>query len=872
MATPRPPSSSSSGLDDVGPSPRAAKHIVTAGGAGATATKTAFASGGNAQPPPSSATSGAGLMAMMASKVIAINRAKKKPTTLSANALREIDKQKEHRNRVLQAQKVTDTLISRKTVEKWKRLREKNKMKTENPKYDGMALSLKLHTNVINLDAFLRNNKRHRSILANVQAFTNNKESDRTRNYRKLRMRMRTERLKEQEYHMQELASTLRKPKTLIDNNLRERKNKRNGGVNNTRVSSTPPERTSKRPGSSRPGSSKPGSSQNRSGRSSSQRPRTTEPHSDFPLTGSLKMKRPESTISSRGGGTPSAERSRRTRPEWSGSTSSRGGVAVSEMEWTRGSLLEGQSLEEEDGEEEDATETLHHIQHIVTSEANLMNIGYLNDAEFLMKEYKKYEGLEAKEMKETIYDKVMAGIPPIVTKDDIYDEQRREWDASAKSFDREEEEEKILMNLQHLERMLQKFKNAGVNIEKIMQEEKKKRFETTHGGCIDTKTELDSPRLRKLRPYLSEGGQFYSEGMMFPEHERTTSSPIGESFLKVLSFKEEEEGAFEGAEPEGEAEGKSEEEDEIPRSTGFFHEDGFVAAEEEEEEKEEEEEEEVVVVKEEAEKNVAAVDKVQEDKEIAMIQEKELAQRNTPNRARTPPGNSRPRSTSPHYANDTNTSDIRQRVTKLVVNDNDTRRDSWFNGGAIQGGVALHHSPSQNDSHVLLQKEEHAVDYDDIGMRTRAFTGDGGKSMHHHVPGVRMGGHTQVVKDMERGRIKQMKKKVKVKGGVRGYSNPPPRKRNMSKRRSPTRSVSPKPQPIVKRGAGGGSKEEWFVAIDPASGLNYWYNPWNGSTTWHRPQGFDSSRTVYSPNKATTSNATDLSGDSGVNYSSEDE
>jgi hypothetical protein len=220
---------------------------------------------------------------------------------------------------------------------------------------------------------------------------------------------------------------------------------------------------------------------------------------------------------------------------------------------------------------------------------------------------------------------------------------------------------------------------------------------------------------------------------------------------------------------------------------------------------------------------------------------------------------------------NDTKTSDIRQRVTKLVVNDNDTRRDSWFNGGAIQGGIAMHHSPSQNDSHILRQAEEHVEDFDSIGMRTRSYTGDVGRTLHHHVPGVRMGGHSTVVKDMQRGR----KKQSKTKKAVRGYSNPPPRKRNMNQRKSPTRSVSPKPKPVVKRGEGG-KKEEWFVAIDPASGLNYWYNPWNGSTTWHKPRNFDESRTVFSPAQVGQGGggggSLNVSGDSGVNYSSEDE
>ena len=57
----------------------------------------------------------------------------KKPNTLSPYAVRDIERQKLHRFRVLSAQKVTDTLISRKTAEKWKRMRTKNSTKTERP-------------------------------------------------------------------------------------------------------------------------------------------------------------------------------------------------------------------------------------------------------------------------------------------------------------------------------------------------------------------------------------------------------------------------------------------------------------------------------------------------------------------------------------------------------------------------------------------------------------------------------------------------------------------------------------------------------------------------------------------------------------------
>jgi hypothetical protein len=557
------------------------------------------------------------LMASQVSKVIALNRARKKPATLSANALREIDKQKEHRNRVLQAQKVTDTLISRKTVEKWKRLREKNKMKTENPKYDGMALSLKLHTNVINLDAFLRNNERHRSLLKNVQAFTNNRESDRTKNYRKLRMRMRNERLKEQEYHMQELASTLRKPVALTGTGGKA------GGVEKKRFSSTAPESKIRKSGRSH----RPGSSNNRSPtptnaarRSSTLRSRTSsnDSHSsDFPLSDSLKMKRPGSTASSRSASTPSAKRGRRREADWSdgGSHVSRVGEQEDLQLTNNAHTLHGDK--EGDNGKYEVNSTSQHINHIVTSEANLMNMGYLDDEEFLRGTYTKYQEMGVKEMKKAIYDKIMAEIPPLVTKQDIDEEQKREGDPEARPFGREEEEEKNLMSLQHLERMLLKFKNAGVDVDKVIEDERRKNFELTHGGHIDTdKTNLDSPRLRRLRPHLSEGGGYYSESMLFPEQEEnneTTKVAMMadqySSFIEKLSFKEkgEKELVFEGAEPmeeppmeqwEEEEEEKEEDEEDKgnreeeereeksiewagrdgARTTGFFQEDGFIA------------------------------------------------------------------------------------------------------------------------------------------------------------------------------------------------------------------------------------------------------------------------------------------------------
>ena len=518
----------------------------------------------------------------------------------------------------MKAQKVTDTLISKKTVEKWKRLREKNKMKTENPKYDCMALSLKLHTNVINLDAFLRNNERHRALLKNVQPFTNNKESERTKNYRKLRKRMRSERLKEQEYHMQELSSTLRKPKAMMTNKDDNKKSKNNNSSNKIggRFSTTAPER--RKPGSSR-GRSTP--------RHSLQWPQTTD-GSDFPLSDTLKMKRPGSTAScSRGGGTPMAEGGRKMKARWVSGSGWREKEKKHEEIWNSSPNVEEHSDDEEEGN--DAKNTMHHIQHIVTSESNLTKITFLEDSEFLNKSYKKYVGLNTQEMKEAIYDKVMAEIPPLVTKEDIYEEQRREWDPDVRPYDREEEEEKNLMNLQHLERMLNKFKNAGVDLDSLKQrrythtQSTHKHTETTKkqgggdqdfGGLIDLDCiRMDSLRLRKLRPQLSEGGQFYSESMMFGSVQEDDpqggdgewETGDGGGFQEVVPEAGE---AFEGAEPDdrpmeqeeeghmeedwgGEGEGKAwlenenedEDEDEEGEDGGngttyFFHEDGFVA------------------------------------------------------------------------------------------------------------------------------------------------------------------------------------------------------------------------------------------------------------------------------------------------------
>ena len=97
------------------------------------------------------------------------------PKTMSANAIRQIEKQKLHRHRVSSARHVTSSWIGENTVKKWERMRNKHAHKLQNPDYDGMSLSLKLHNNVINLDAFVRNDARHKSLLSKVSAFTNNK-------------------------------------------------------------------------------------------------------------------------------------------------------------------------------------------------------------------------------------------------------------------------------------------------------------------------------------------------------------------------------------------------------------------------------------------------------------------------------------------------------------------------------------------------------------------------------------------------------------------------------------------------------------------------------------------------------------------------
>jgi len=137
-------------------------------------------------------------------------------------------------------------------------------------------------------------------------------------------------------------------------------------------------------------------------------------------------------------------------------------------------------------------------------------------------------------------------------------------------------------------------------------------------------------------------------------------------------------------------------------------------------------------------------------------------------------------------------------------------------------------------------------VDPNDIAQRTRSYTSS--DKIHSHVAGVKLGGHSGTVND-----INNAKRELDVSHVSNASSShwlhehkvSPRNKMNSSVIRS--RSMSPKrSKEKEKKKDGRDSPIRWFMTNDPKSGLDYWYNPWSGETTWHKPKDFDSSRGAF--------------------------
>ena len=152
----------------------------------------------------------------------------------------------------------------------------------------------------------------------------------------------------------------------------------------------------------------------------------------------------------------------------------------------------------------------------------------------------------------------------------------------------------------------------------------------------------------------------------------------------------------------------------------------------------------------------------------------------------------------TPRYMGHTAKSSTRNHVRRMSATSLDIRRDSWMNGGAVSGdgAVLLHSNSSQaaNTRHLNTGDYE-AVDYDSVAQRTRSYTGD--NRSHHHIPGVRLGGHTATVTAQDRARMKEQREAVNRRGRSAGPPSSSRRPKSpASPRRTNGRSMSPKRSP----------------------------------------------------------------------------
>jgi hypothetical protein len=360
---------------------------------------------------------------------------------MSADAAREITQQKLHRSRVRDATHVESVWMSDRTTLMWERMRSKNAHKVKNPNYDNMALSLKLHNNVINLDAMKRQERRHKDLMSNVKGGVDTKETDRIKAYREHRKKMRVAKLLQQEFHMQELAVDLRK---------------------------LPADKAAKK-----------------KLRDLSIAPTTAAAH-----TGALDFSPPR--------------------------------------------LGEGLTKQDSFELEKDRVK-------MVSSDFNPYETKQLKDDDYLMPQYTKYAPLPMASF-QALYDSVISEINPLVTAEDIELEKRRDWDPTAPLFSQEEEEEKQATRLEHIQRMLNSFleRQGGLPDLSGLEGEEEKKEPDNHSGEREWDDEdvyfddseqyyddgsasvlLDSPRLRKMRPYLTTSECKLVYGEEFDEQRR---------------------------------------------------------------------------------------------------------------------------------------------------------------------------------------------------------------------------------------------------------------------------------------------------------------------------------------------------------------
>ena len=171
---------------------------------------------------------------------------------------------------------------------------------------------------------------------------------------------------------------------------------------------------------------------------------------------------------------------------------------------------------------------------------------------------------------------------------------------------------------------------------------------------------------------------------------------------------------------------------------------------------------------------------------------------------ATTTPSMQQPFLLSPNHEKDTSTSSIRKRATILSSKEGkDTRRESWFSGGMLAGEMFYHHSQSQKDF------GQHLVD-EKTGRRSETL---------QKQSAAQEGGEIAGQKPQQR----QIRAKTQTTTPTESGSGAVGRGEIKS-------GLSPK----------GLLPARWFMAVDSSSGLKYWYNPWNGDTTWHKPAGFD--------------------------------
>jgi hypothetical protein len=260
--------------------------------------------------------------------------------------------------------------------------------------------------------------------------------------------------------------------------------------------------------------------------------------------------------------------------------------------------------------------------------------------------------------------------------------------------------------------------------------------------------------------------------------------------------------------------------------------------------------------------------------------------------------------SAPPRYAQDTTTSSITKRVTKLQLDEETrSRRDSWygrggsggpskesprhplslalinltislrsrrFDGGRVSpNGMIIHNTRTQNPDTRHIVEEMMAKGTDDLGERVKGFH-DRTKINHHHIQGVSMGGHGVIVSEQRRKEMKERKRRMKDSRSLSPTRSPMLESGTNGANGANKGGVALPPK-VVGRQQGGKAKDDdelwgmglrkkkqahdmtpikWFMALDAKSGLNYWYQPWSGETTWHKPPGFDNTRAIYSPPK----------------------